>query len=243
MVTSEEKKECTICHQTKSLDEYNNSSKLVDGTRKYWKKNFCKVCQSAKFKAYHYSRNPDARKEVDKRYYENNKVKITQTKKLYLQNDTNREKHNSTHRKYVANKKKNDVNFRLMTIIRARIHASFKNKSNSSIEYLGCDIQSYVNWIEFTMEPDMTWENYGVLWNIDHVKPIASFDATNNEEMIKAFNWKNTCARYSAENFSKGKKICENAFKNQDELLKLFMSKHTHETQNISMDNPQPSTI
>lgn len=65
----------------------------------------------------------------------------------------------------------------------------------------------YKNWIEFTMEKDMNWGNYGSLWNIDHVIPISHFDMNDISEIYVAFNWKNTCARYAKENFSKKDKI------------------------------------
>ena len=38
------------------------------------------------------------------------------------------------------------------------------------------------------MTPDMNWENI----DIDHVRPIPSFDISDNEQLKEAFNWKNT---------------------------------------------------
>ena len=38
------------------------------------------------------------------------------------------------------------------------------------------------------MTPDMNWSNI----ESDHVKPITSFDVSNDEELNEAFNWKNT---------------------------------------------------
>ena len=38
----------------------------------------------------------------------------------------------------------------------------------------------------------MTWENHGVVWEIDHIKSISSFDLTINENIYKAFNYLNT---------------------------------------------------
>ena len=53
----------------------------------------------------------------------------------------------------------------------------------------------------------MTWDNYGIYWNIDHIKSISSFDIQNEQEAKKAFNWKNTWAMISSEKFSKCNKI------------------------------------
>ena len=38
------------------------------------------------------------------------------------------------------------------------------------------------------MTDDMNWNNI----EIDHVKPISSFDLSNKDELLEAFNWKNT---------------------------------------------------
>ena len=39
-------------------------------------------------------------------------------------------------------------------------------------KYLGIDIDLYRKWIEFQMTDDMNWNNI----EIDHLKPISSFD-------------------------------------------------------------------
>ena len=49
-------------------------------------------------------------------------------------------------------------------------------------------VNYYKKWIEFQMTPEMNWNNI----QIDHVKPISSFDVSNNNELLEAFNWKNT---------------------------------------------------
>ena len=41
---------------------------------------------------------------------------------------------------------------------------------------------------EFQFTPEMNWSNI----EIDHVKPICMFDVCKDEELKKAFNWKNT---------------------------------------------------
>jgi hypothetical protein len=236
-------KVCSICNENKNIDEYNNSSKLVNGIRKYWKKNFCKKCQSEKFKKFSQSRNKDIKKENDKNYYEKNKDIIMEKKRNYYKIEKNRIRRNFRKQTYRKNRLKTDIKFRLLTTVRSRILASFKNKSNSSIEYLGCDIDFYKKWIEFTMKEDMTWENYGKIWNIDHVIPVSSFNSSNNDEMKKAFNWKNTRALYAKDNFSKGKNICEKTLKERDELLESFMEIYSNKNINYPTDNPQLSLL
>jgi hypothetical protein len=37
----------------------------------------------------------------------------------------------------------------------------------------------------------MTWENHGVIWEIDHTKPCAAFDLTNLEQQKECFHHTN----------------------------------------------------
>jgi len=52
----------------------------------------------------------------------------------------------------------------------------------------------------------MSWGNYGE-WHIDHIKPISSFDLTNEYELKKAFHYSNTQPLLAKENLSKGNKV------------------------------------
>ena len=115
-----------------------------------------------------------------KKYINENLVKI----KKY--NEQNKERRNI----YLKNKRKTDVNFRLISNTRNRIYKSLKGmtKQSSSRDLLGIDIDIYKKWLEFQFTPGMYWLNI----EIDHVKPICMFDVTKDIELREAFNWKNT---------------------------------------------------
>ena len=51
----------------------------------------------------------------------------------------------------------------------------------------------------------MSWENYGTLWDIDHIKPCASFDLSLEEEQKKCFHYSNTQPLYKIDNQRKNK--------------------------------------
>ena len=82
------------------------------------------------------------------------------------------------------------MNYRLILNTRRRIHHALKDesKSTTSKELLGIDIETYKKWIEYQMTPEMNWSNI----HIDHVRSISSFDVSNEDELFKAFNWRNT---------------------------------------------------
>ena len=52
----------------------------------------------------------------------------------------------------------------------------------------------------------MNWDNYGIVWEIDHIKPCDSFDLTNDEQQKQCFHYKNTRPLLISENRSKGSK-------------------------------------
>ena len=53
-------------------------------------------------------------------------------------------------------------------------------KQSSTKEILCIDIETYKRWIECQMTPEINWSNI----EIDHVRPISSFDISDDEQMI-----------------------------------------------------------
>ena len=54
---------------------------------------------------------------------------------------------------------------------------------------------------------EMTWENYGSKWHIDHIIPISSFNLKNREEFLQACNWLNLQPLWAEENLRKGNRL------------------------------------
>tara|TARA_Y100000361_G_scaffold38206_1_gene32686 strand:- start:3848 stop:4615 length:768 start_codon:yes stop_codon:yes gene_type:complete len=91
--------------------------------------------------------------------------------------------------------------------VRTRIYNCLKFlKVKSHIEYLGTSTNNYLDWIT-TYNSDYNLDNYGPVWHIDHVIPIAQFDLSNENEQMLAFNWRNTMPLSANDNLKKNKKI------------------------------------
>ncbi|CAH6418216.1 Hypothetical protein HVR_LOCUS83, partial [uncultured virus] len=76
------------------------------------------------------------------------------------------------------------------------------NKEKKTLEYLGCDIQTFRAHIESKFTLGMSWDNYGK-WEIDHTIPI-KYDNPSLEQVITRLHWKNTQPMWKPENASKG---------------------------------------
>ena len=106
--------------------------------------------------------------------------------KIKIFNEQNRERRN----RYLKNKRETVVNFRLTSNTRSGIYKSLRGltKQLSSGDILEIDKDLYRKWIDWQMTPDMIWDNI----EIDHVRPISSFEISDGEQLKEAFNWRNT---------------------------------------------------
>ena len=187
-------RKCYKCEIEKLIEQFY----FGKDSQKY--RNECIQCRNIKQKEYE-SENSAKIKEYKKQYFQHNKNKINESRKIYF-----------------INKRKTDVNFRLICNTRRRIHHALNDKSNSSstLEILGIDIETYKKWIEFRRTPDMTWDNI----EIDHVKAICMLDVSKDEELREAFNWKNTQPLLKEVHQQKGIKF--NFLDYQNQFIKAY---------------------
>lgn len=139
-------------------------------------------------------------------YNENHKEKKRLYDKKY--NKINKEKINERTKKYIANKTKTDINFKLSKNLRSRLTMAVKNnqKIGSAVRDLGCSIPELKTHLESKFQEGMSWDNYGYWgWHIDHIKPLASFNLTDRGNFLKAYHYTNLQPMWAEENFKKGK--------------------------------------
>ena len=79
------------------------------------------------------------------------------------------------------------------------------NKSDSTMNLVGCDIDSLRLHLEKLFEDGMNWDNHGE-WHIDHIRPCASFDLTDPEQQRVCFHYTNLQPLWAKDNLSKGDK-------------------------------------
>jgi hypothetical protein len=156
-----------------------------------------------KMKEY-YIRNKDKIIARTKVYNESNKDIIKLKKKAYRK--ANRDKINS----YDNNKKKVDIQYKLRHNLRARLGGAVKcnQKSGSAVNDLGCTTEELKSYLESKFLPGMTWDNWGRDgWHIDHIKPLASFDLTDRNQLLEACHYTNLQPMWANDNLIKSDNI------------------------------------
>jgi len=187
-------KKCCRCKEPKPYDEFYINNHVKGG---YSSK--CIPCE--KQYQIEYRSNAENRKrknQTGNQYYHSNKEKFAQKRKEYDQKYPNRQKEYNK-----ANLKNNnlaqqrryekDISYKLRKLTTSRIYSLITGftKSKKTMEILGCAPEEFKQYIESLFSPEMTWENHGDIWEIDHILPCASFDFTQEGDLEKCFHYSN----------------------------------------------------
>jgi len=187
--------------------------------KKYYIKNKEKILLRCKK---NYIKNKERILKKSREYYQKNKKIINKRKRNYqkLYCSKNKEKilkwakkarmkRRDKFNKYIRDRLKTDINFKLRKTIRARIRLALKNdkKRSKTLKLLGVNnIITAKKHLEKLFKPRMTWKNHGK-WHIDHIIPCSSFDLTKASEQRECFHYTNLQPLWASENLAKGSKI------------------------------------
>ncbi len=178
---------CKECERKMALDRFNaNREECIQKNREYKEKNKEKVSQTAS------------------RYFQANKDRIRRDRRDYMKNYylENKDEINKRLAKY----RKNNVGIKIRDRLRSRILDCI-NKIKHTEDYLGTNIEIVKKWLEYNFDDEMTWDNFGTYWHIDHTLPLSLFDMTNDVDVYTCFNWMNLMPLEKYKNISKRNKI------------------------------------
>ncbi len=219
--------QCKECRKQERIDTREERSKR-------WKERYQQIKDLPETRA-RQKASAERHKEARKEYRNRSRDKINETRRKHYQENrkiillrmkAHREENlDHVNKRRRANRQRNldtmrakesirqkerrarDLQYRMKGNLRTRINHAMENRSESSQDLLGCSMDHYIRHLTSQLKPDMTWENYGSYWEVDHVKPCATFDLTDPVQQKACFHWSNTQPLTKSDNCRKGTKI------------------------------------
>jgi hypothetical protein len=218
-----EKKICSKCKIEKDVCNFGILKSSKDGYR-----NICKECrknEKDKNKGYYLNKGKEWRlnnqnnvKEYNKKYFNKNREKLKILWKEYRKKNKSsmlvKKKEYIDRNRDILNLKTkerltNDPVFKLIKYSRNRIRQYLKtkdiNKSNTTLNIIGCPPEFLKEHIEKQFTEGMSWDLMGKHIHIDHIIPLSS--AKTEEEIYKLCHYTNLQPLWAEDNLKKSNKI------------------------------------
>lgn len=184
-------KRCTICLDMKPMEvSFYRNKCILDGYA-----GMCKDCEKA-------NRNREQQAEYNKEYKQ-----VPVNKERRQENEKQR--------------REDDPEYKLGQSLRVRQrHAILKGKKLARNKELFGESTTFIrSHIEDQFYDGMTWDNYGDMWELDHILPCAAFDINSLEEQKICFTWQNLQPLTCKDNNKKRDKIYRDLFEMQSWML------------------------
>ena len=176
-----ENKYCKFCDETKNVDHFY----LCGNGRR---RNKCKQCDNEASKKY----KANNKKHISNynHEYKSEHKDISEYNKKY--NTENREAIQTRQTAQHRERRKTDLNYAMACKLRRDLYYFIKNGKNDTIEKLiGCSPKFFYKWIKYQFDETMSFDNYGKVWEIDHVNPCCNYNLTKEKYQLACFHWSN----------------------------------------------------
>lgn len=191
---------CKTCQTEKSISEFYRSAKAPDGFR--WS---CKQCDVKTAKAWNFDNK--ARHNFNRRECRKRDGSVERAR------DRKRQPAKTV---YMREYKKRNPAFRIGHVLRTRITDALRRqygKAGTLRELLGCPLADFKVYLESQFEPGMSWDNYGSVWEIDHIMPCSIFSMEKPEHQRRCFHFSNQRPLWKKENQRKSNKVITNQYR------------------------------
>jgi len=195
-------RKCNYCKIEKPLEEYSK-----DKSRSLGRAYRCKPCATKVYNEKYYDKHLVLRRGKYNEYYKERFASKTEEElekdREYQRNweKDNRDKVKEYHKRTLLK----NPNLKIGHNVRIRMYQVLKgiSKHEPTLKLLGCSIKDYKLYLESKFDENMSWDNYGTYWEIDHIKCLYKFDFTQYTQQMEAFNFTNTQPLESTENRKK----------------------------------------
>ncbi len=205
------KKKCLNCLEEKEIDLFPKSSRKSDGLDTH-----CKICRNEKTKQYRLN-NPEKIKVARRKNYIEHRHSILKQKARYTRKHSEQKaiydkEYRKNNAEKIAEYKRNwetkhcdEPVFKIKRNLRRRLHHVIDGgiKYGSTFELVGCSAQELKQHLEAQFTPDMSWDNYGTYWHIDHIIQCQEFNLLLESEQRLCFHYSNLRPLEASKNVSK----------------------------------------
>jgi len=203
-------KTCTKCKLTKSEEAFSYRNQVKNKRCEQ-----CKDCINTYAKQYR-KQNVVLIQDNQKTWYEN------RGKEWKRQYETAKKEHINLH---ARERYQHDIDYRIKKVLRSRMHKIMHSTNEeSTLNLLNVSVDYFKKWLEFQWTPEMSWENYGIYWDIDHVKPCSSFDLKDEQQVRECFHWSNMQPLEKRKNYIKNNKVDSSLIQKHKSKSDAFVS-------------------
>ena len=193
------------CRKHYRLQWNTKNREKVNEYSKKWKQAHKKEIQQKDAEKYakHKSTETSVEREIRllkarERYLKNREQVLKQKKIAWQKRDKEKFKEKNrlrAHKRYHSNPQ-----VKLANVCRKRLALVLTSKAEHTTALIGCSWSELQRHLESKFYPNpltgevMSWDNFGKnhsKWQIDHIRPLSSFDLTDSDQLKNACNYKN----------------------------------------------------
>ena len=79
--------------------------------------------------------------------------------------------------------------------------------ADKTFDLIGCTPRFFADFIKSQLSGEMTWENYGSVWEVDHIIPVTAFNLLDRGQLNAAFHYSNCRPLLKPLNRAKGDRL------------------------------------
>lgn len=171
------------CQQIKPLTEFYKDNRHKDGLQSH-----CKSCFNNRSNQWRLN-HPIGRHQIQKHFRNQHKEEIK------IKRELNKEKTNQKFNQRRKIRRQQDPNYKLLCNLRSRF--AYARKSQSALKFhrtlklINLTIDELWQHLAGRFTPVMTLENYGKVWQIDHIIPCSFYNQNDSVEQQQCWHWTN----------------------------------------------------
>lgn len=205
---------CKECKRKMDILSYNkNKEKRLIKAKKYYEKNKDTILNKIKTEEFKlnrrikYQENNEYFRQYKHVYKQRNRERILEKQKIYK----NKRKESGKEREYLKKRYIENPILKVVKNLRKGLHrvliSKGGHKTDSYTKSIGIDVEGLKQYLEKQFTEEMTWDNYGTYWNIDHIIPLSS--AYSIDKLYDLNHYTNLKPMKCNDNFSKNDKASE----------------------------------